>query len=87
MKEKIQILWFKKNLRTEDNEMLTNINPDIPAIGVYFFEEDIITSPDYSDFHTKFICDSLEDIEKNLKKRNIPLLTLEHTLPSGFATL
>jgi len=87
MKEKIQILWFKKNLRTEDNEMLANINPDIPTIGVYFFEEDIITSPDYSDFHTKFICDSLEDLEKNLKKRNIPLLILEHTLPSGFATL
>jgi len=32
MKEKIQILWFKKNLRTEDNEMLANINPDIPAL-------------------------------------------------------
>ncbi len=83
-KQKIQILWFKKNLRVEDNEILANLNPSIPTLAVYFFEKDIIENPDYSWFHTKFITDSLEDLTKHLKRLNIPLLTLESTLPDGF---
>ena len=46
-KEKIQILWFKKNLRIEDNEMLANIKPHIPVLGVYFFEKSLMEAPDF----------------------------------------
>jgi len=84
MKEKIQIIWFKKNLRVEDNEILANINPDIPTLWVYFFEQDIIGSPDFSSFHMQFILQSLENLKKHLKKLNIPLVTLESKLPEWF---
>lgn len=84
MKQKIQIIWFKKNLRVEDNEILRNINLDIPTLWVYFFEQDIIDSPDFSSFHMQFILQSLENLKKNLKKLNIPQITLESKLPEWF---
>jgi len=47
MREKIQLVWFKKNLRIKDNAILANINPDIPTLAVYFFEPHIMSLPDY----------------------------------------
>ena len=87
MKEKIQIIWFKKNLRTQDNAILANINPDIPTIWVYFFEPHIMGLPDYSDFHLKFIIESLEYLKTQLETYNIPLLYLPYDAVAGFTHL
>jgi len=38
MKQKINIIWCKKNVRVHDNEILSNVNPEVPTLGVYFFE-------------------------------------------------
>lgn len=86
-REKIQIIWFKKNLRTHDNEILANIKPDIPTLGVYFFENSILEAPDSSERHLKFICESLSVLKKNLKAYNIPLITLPYEAIEGFRFL
>jgi len=38
----VQIVWVKKNLRVQDNEILAKLNPDIPTLAVYFFEPSIM---------------------------------------------
>lgn len=85
--QKIQIIWFKKNLRIIDNQILENISPNIPTIAVYFFEEKIMKLEDFSKFHLKFIFESLVELEKSLKKFNIPLLFISSNLPDGFGKL
>ncbi len=77
MKQKIQIIWFKKNLRISDNEIFHLLNPNIPTLGWFLFEPSIIWLPDYSLFHKKFTLDSLKDLGKNLSFYNIPLLIEE----------
>ena len=76
MKEKINVIWCKKNLRVYDNEILANLNPDIPTLGVYFFEPYIMSLPDFSDFHLQFIFESLLELQKSYIKLGIPLLLL-----------
>lgn len=68
MKQKVNIIWCKRNLRFYDNEILANLNPDIPTLGVYFFEPDIMSLPDYSDHHIQFIFESLLDLQKSYLK-------------------
>jgi deoxyribodipyrimidine photo-lyase len=68
MKQKINIIWCKKNLRVYDNEILANIDPEIPTLGVYFFEPKIMALPDYSDFHLQFTFESLLDLQKSFFK-------------------
>lgn len=47
MKETINIIWCKKNLRVNDNEILANINHEEKTLGVYFFEPKIMSLPDF----------------------------------------
>jgi deoxyribodipyrimidine photolyase len=68
MKKIINILWLKKNLRTKDNQCLSELDPNIPTVAVYFFESDIIQETDFSDFHLQFITSSLLQLEISLKK-------------------
>ncbi|MCH2188631.1 deoxyribodipyrimidine photo-lyase [Candidatus Gracilibacteria bacterium] len=87
MKQKIQIIWWKKNLRVKDNEILANINADIPVLGVYFFEPRLMQASDWSHFHLKFTLESLQQLKHNLESLGIPLLFLASDLPHGFEQL
>ncbi len=78
MKETVEIIWFKKDLRVSDHACLANISNDIPSIWVYFFESDLISQDDFSDFHMQFIVSSLLHLERELKKLWIPLLFLPY---------
>ena len=87
MKEKIQIIWFKKNLRVQDNAILENINSEALTLWVYFFEPHIMGLPDYSDFHLKFTLESLIELQQNLIKIWIPLLILPYDALEWFKYL
>ena len=65
MKEKITIIWCKRNLRVYDNEILANLDPEVPTLGVYFFEPSIMSLPDYSDKHLLFTFESLLELQKS----------------------
>ena len=68
MKDTINIIWFKKDLRITDNQCLFEYETSLPTIAVYFFESDIIRQSDFSDFHLQFIVSSLIHLESSLKK-------------------
>jgi len=87
MKQKINIIWCKKNLRVHDNEILANLNQEISTLWVYFFEPKIMSLPDYSDFHLQFTFESLLELQKNYLKLWIPLLLLPYDAMRGFEKL
>jgi len=79
-KQKINILWFTKDLRIRDNESLHRImQEDLPFLAVYIFDEDFFKSKQFGfrkigKFRAKFLLESVLDLEKNLDQKKIPFL-------------
>ena len=70
-KTKINIVWLKRDLRTLDHEPLLNAEKDnVPYLIIYIFDSELLNHPDTSNRHSKFIYDSLLDINLKLKKYN-----------------
>ena len=68
---KINIVWFKRDLRTIDHEPLFHAElQNIPFLSIYIFDSKIISHPDTSDRHLSFIYHSINDINKKLSKYN-----------------
>jgi len=65
-KEKINLVWMKRDVRTLDHEPLHNAEKDkYPFITIYIFDEDIINKPDSSTRHLSFVYQSILDVNKN----------------------
>lgn len=79
-KQKINILWFTKNLRTRDSESLyTIMQEDLPFLAVYVFDTDFFQQKQFGfqkigQFRTKFLLKSVEDLRRNLIRQKIPFL-------------
>ena len=79
-KQKINILWFGNNLRIRDNESLCKImQEDLPFLAVYIFDETLFNSTQFGfkkigKFRTKFLLETVSDLENNLKQKKIPFL-------------
>lgn len=79
-KQKINILWFTKNLRTRDSESLyTIMQEDLPFLAVYvfdtvFFQQKQFGFQKIGQFRTKFLLESVEDLRRNLIRQKIPFL-------------
>ena len=67
-KNKIQIVWFKRDLRITDHRPIfeASINA-IPTLPIYIVETDYWKQPYASKRHWSFIHDSLKDLRKDLK--------------------
>lgn len=79
-KQKINILWFTKDLRIRDNESLYRImQENLPFLAIYIFDEDFFNSKQYGfrkigKFRAKFLLESVLDLEGSLAKKKIPFL-------------
>ena len=70
----IDIVWFKKDLRTLDNKSLEFAsNSDNPTLFIYIIEPSVTDSPDCDKRHSRFIYESLIDMEKRLRKFSLDL--------------
>ena len=79
-KNKINIYWFKRDLRLIDNEALYNATTDsYPILLGYFLDSDLVKDKHYSDIHWNFVKQSILDINKNFKKPMV-LFVKCHTL-------
>jgi deoxyribodipyrimidine photo-lyase len=77
-KPPIILLWFKRDLRVEDHAPLhaavsLSLQTNTPIVAFYSFEPNIVNAPDFSDFHFRFIQESLWDLQKSLSNLGIPL--------------
>lgn len=78
IKEIVNIVWFKRDLRLSDHAPLKNaIENSLPIILVYIFENVLIEDEHYSERHWKFVNDCLTDMISKLQKKNLKLNVLK----------
>ncbi len=74
----LDIVWFKRDLRTIDNKSLEFASKSAnPTLFIYIFEPSIINSPDFDQRHIRFIHESLIDIENRLKKYSLDIFFIK----------
>lgn len=67
MPTRINVLWFKRDLRLHAHEPLAAaIAEGLPILPVYLFEPMLMRRPDYSLRHWRFVWQSLEDMNRRL---------------------
>jgi deoxyribodipyrimidine photo-lyase len=71
MKQNLNIIWLKRDLRTQDHAPLyVGEQVGVPYMILYCFEPSLIAHPDTSNRHLKFIYNSILDINKHLSDFN-----------------
>ncbi len=79
-KQKINILWYTKDLRTVDQESLFKISQEkIPFIALYIIDEDLLVKSQFGFrklgiYRAKFLLETIDNLKKNLLDLNIPFL-------------
>jgi len=88
MKDKLSIVWFKRDLRLEDNEAIHNaIQSKNQILLLYLFEDFLIKDKHYSKRHWDFVKQSLEDINNQLLNLNTKVLVINDTINSTIEKL
>lgn len=89
-KQKINILWFTKDLRTRDSESLYNVmQEDLPFLAVFVFDSDLFAQKQFGfrkigKYRARFLLESIEDLKQRLAKKNIPLLVRQNKTENVF---
>ena len=69
MKEKINVLWFKRDLRILDNPSFNlALKEKNKLLLIYLFDDYIKDDPHFSNRHLRFIKESIIDLNNSLKK-------------------
>ena len=67
-REEINVVWFKRDLRLQDNEAIYNaLASNKPTLFLYVFEKSLIDDPHYDERHWNFIKQSLVDLNQKLE--------------------
>lgn len=78
IKETINIVWLKRDIRLHDNKALSNaIKNEKRFLILYAFENILLTDPHYNERHWNFIKESLVDINTELKEYNSKVLIVQ----------
>ena len=70
----IQLVWFKRDLRIEDNEVLSSAARHGPVLPLYIIEPDLWRQPDSSGRHWAFCRESLLSLREALADLGQPLV-------------
>jgi deoxyribodipyrimidine photo-lyase len=70
----IQIVWFKRDLRTRDHEPLTRASALGPILPLYVVEPELWSQPDAAAQHWEYIAASLRELRDSLDVLGAPLL-------------
>jgi deoxyribodipyrimidine photo-lyase len=66
-REKVNIVWFKRDLRLTDHEPLrVALKDGLPLLMVYIFEPSLLNAPYSDNRHWRFVSESLDDINNRL---------------------
>jgi len=67
-KQRINIVWLKKDIRLHDHEALSEaLNDGLPVLICYILEPGLFAGPYYGSRHARFILQSVHDVNKQLK--------------------
>lgn len=67
--EPLHLVWFKRDLRLHDHAPLVAAAKHAPVVGLYVYEPELTTDPEFSAAHLEFINQSLLELEANLAER------------------
>ena len=74
-KANLNIVWLKRDIRLQDHMPFHQANEsENPYIALYCFEPRLISQPDVSERHLRFVYQSLIEIRETLAKCNIPVV-------------
>ena len=63
------VVWFRNDLRVDDNEPLYRALDSKNIILIYIFDKKLVSESTTSAFHLSFIRDSLNSLTQNLKNK------------------
>ncbi len=89
MRMKINIFWFRRDLRLEDNTALYNaLQSDFPLLPIFIFNNEILNKlEDKADARVQFIHETLIEIQNKLIKIGSSLKVLNNTPTKAFEQL
>ena len=68
--QKINIVWFKRDLRITDHKPLYMAQQSsLPMLLVYIFEPSIMLKDDFGSNHLAFICESIQHLQRELSTK------------------
>lgn len=69
-REKINLVWFKRDLRLRDHLPLKKAcGTPLPVLLVYLFEPSLLNNPHYDTRHWRFVMQSIEEMKAELRKQ------------------
>lgn len=84
-KEEIRIVWFKRDIRLEDNEAIANaLDGEKRVLFLYVFENLLLQDEHYDERHWNFIKQSIADINERLKSFNTKVLAVQTDIITFF---
>ncbi|WP_422103901.1 deoxyribodipyrimidine photo-lyase/cryptochrome family protein [Winogradskyella sp.] len=84
-RERINVVWLKRDLRLEDNEAISNaLKSSKRTLLLYVFEFILLSDDHYSPRHFNFIKESLKDINAQLKPYSTKVLTVTSDIQTAF---
>jgi deoxyribodipyrimidine photo-lyase len=82
VKQAINIVWFKRDLRLRDHRpLLEAMNDSLPSLFIYSFEPEWMNHPDSAPRHWRFIWESLRDINIQLLKLSREIYIFSENMP------
>lgn len=88
MKQQINIVWLKRDLRTRDHAPLEAASTSsLPFLVIYLFEPTLMSHADTDLRHLRFIYASLKEMRSKLEQFQIPLLMIESEAIEAFREL
>ncbi len=89
MNKKINVFWFRRDLRLFDNNGLYRaLSFGLPVLPVFIYDTDILNRLESkNDARVEFINLTLQNIDSELKKHGSSLLTLHSTTDEAWKTL
>ncbi|WP_181374573.1 cryptochrome/deoxyribodipyrimidine photo-lyase family protein [Polaribacter aquimarinus] len=87
-REEINVVWFKRDLRLQDNEAIANaLKSKKKTLFLYVFENSLIDDPHYDKRHWDFIKQSITDIHNDLVQNNTKVLCVQTEVITAFNQL
>ena len=71
------VVWFKRDLRVQDHAPLAEACSRGPVLALYIVEPGLWQQPDAALQHFRFMAECLQDLQRDLQARGIPLLIRE----------
>ncbi len=81
----VNVVWFKRDLRLQDNQALNEaLHKKEPVLLLFIFEPLIESDAHYSIRHFRFIYESIQDIQKQLNEKPAQLVCLHEDAVYAF---